>query len=141
MIEPQEFESFDQLVEAMKVEGATIYVEDQYPYLGWRVVGPGWQVKRLRIHFRRFKGWARARRQARGVEDRMSETLGIGSTVRLKSGGPVMTVTSMPYRMGSDPHNYVDCEWFDYDLKVVERRFHVEALNTVTVESREIGPR
>ena len=47
--------------------------------------------------------------------------LKVGDVVRLKSGGPQMTVRSYPYTMiyGKDD-SMVECEWFD------EVRFHKE---------------
>ena len=57
----------------------------------------------------------------------MAQEIKIGSVVRLKSGGPAMTVTSIHESgMGTGPiHAY--CSWFD-SSKVVTGDFPLEAV-------------
>ena len=47
----------------------------------------------------------------------------IGDTVKLKSGGPLMTVDSAP----DSQYLYIDCVWFD-DVTVKKETFAPEAL-------------
>jgi uncharacterized protein YodC (DUF2158 family) len=56
----------------------------------------------------------------------MADQVAIGETVRLKSGGPHMTVDS-----GLQQNNKVYCTWFDKDDKHNRQPFSVAALMKV----------
>lgn len=53
-------------------------------------------------------------------------TFSIGDTVRLKSGGPVMTV--IEFGELDDPNPYVHCSWFKSTNEVTGQAFPVAAL-------------
>jgi uncharacterized protein YodC (DUF2158 family) len=59
----------------------------------------------------------------------MANTFKIGDVVRLKSGGPHMTVAGV----GSDHlgNPLVICQWFRDDADVKEATFHADALESV----------
>jgi len=55
----------------------------------------------------------------------MSENFQVGDVVRLKSGGPAMTITYV----GADE---AACEWFDEKKNMPQQRdFHMAALNKI----------
>ncbi len=55
-----------------------------------------------------------------------------GSTVRIKSGGPIMTVGG-----AGNNKNYVTCLWFKDDHGLAEHDFHVDALIIVEPETEK----
>ncbi len=55
--------------------------------------------------------------------------LQVGDTVRLKSGGPLMTVESTDYSNGA-----VNCIWFCDDENKAEPKTHVFPQETLTKE-------
>lgn len=59
--------------------------------------------------------------------------LHVGDVVRLKSGGPEMTVIESPLKItfGEDNPNYTKCQWFDVDGKLSNGIFVVDALEKV----------
>lgn len=59
----------------------------------------------------------------------MAENFQIGDTVKLKSGGPIMTITSRGTESG---HH---CEWFNAEGKVDRANFPAEALKRVETDS------
>jgi uncharacterized protein YodC (DUF2158 family) len=64
----------------------------------------------------------------------------IGDTVRLKSGGPTMTVTSIGESgmMGSGPkHAYVT--WFTKDGKLESDSFPLDALEPAVAPQAQVG--
>ena len=56
--------------------------------------------------------------------------LHVGDVVRLKSGGPEMTVIEFPLKItfGEDNPNYTKCQWFDAESKLSNGTFIVDAL-------------
>ena len=56
------------------------------------------------------------------------EKLKSGQIVRLKSGGPKMTVES--YKTG-DARPLVKCTWFDNEMKLKYNTFHQETLDVI----------
>lgn len=56
----------------------------------------------------------------------------VGDTVRLKSGGPLMTISGVGENpsSGSRDENYWRCEWFDKDQKSHMQSFHKESLRS-----------
>lgn len=57
----------------------------------------------------------------------MTQEFPIGSVVKLKSGGPAMTVTTKPDR---DIGGQVWCRWFASDDKRMDAPFPIEALDS-----------
>lgn len=55
----------------------------------------------------------------------------IGDTVRLKSGGPTMTVTELGE--ADDPNRYVFCTWFKSNNEVAGQHFPSQALQKADV--------
>ena len=55
----------------------------------------------------------------------------MGDTVRLKSGGPVMTVTFVKTESGNRTYLVAECVWFD-GTDVKEKSFNTETLDKVT---------
>ena len=53
-----------------------------------------------------------------------------GDKVRLKSGGPTMTVVEYPYKFidGTTTEAKAKCEWFDSENKLKNSVFEVDAL-------------
>ena len=60
-----------------------------------------------------------------------AETLKVGDTVRLKSGGPVMTITSIGRMYETSPTIYAWCTWFKSDNESTTQHFPPEALMLV----------
>jgi uncharacterized protein YodC (DUF2158 family) len=63
------------------------------------------------------------------IERTLKVELKIGSVVRLKSGGPKMTVTGIG-KYGYSDHDQIKCVWFD-NTKKVEDLFENDALDVV----------
>ena len=67
----------------------------------------------------------------KSADNLMRRDFEVGDTVCLKSGGPVMSVSSVkfsPGLMGSFPHFIIVCQWHDKDMKLCEKeigRAHV----------------
>ena len=61
-------------------------------------------------------------------ESEESFQIGIGDVVRLKSGGPAMTVTDI---YGSDSRLSMKCMWFDKELNANHDMFPCLTLNRV----------
>jgi uncharacterized protein YodC (DUF2158 family) len=60
-----------------------------------------------------------------------------GTVVRLKSGGPKMTVVNFgKYGMGATDESYL-CKWFDEKNKVVQETFYEAEFEEVTKKSPE----
>ena len=59
--------------------------------------------------------------------------LHVGDVVRLKSGGPEMTISECPLKIthGEDNPNYVKCKWFDKDGKLSNGTFEIDILEKV----------
>lgn len=59
--------------------------------------------------------------------------LHVGDVVRLKSGGPEMTVIEHPLKIahGENVASYAICQWFDEDGKKSQGTFIVESLEKV----------
>jgi uncharacterized protein YodC (DUF2158 family) len=57
----------------------------------------------------------------------------IGMTVRLRSGGPLLTVNSIPNEKG-----YVLCVWFDKDRHLGREEFHLAALEMAMHEDSAV---
>ena len=56
--------------------------------------------------------------------------LHVGDVVRLKSGGPEMTVYEYPIKLidGGENPKEVKCQWFDNDGKLSMHTFDIDAL-------------
>jgi len=66
-----------------------------------------------------------------------------GDSVKLKSGGPVMTINEIVeqpfFREEGDPIRlpiYVNCSWFDKS-KLMSAKFHIDAVELVKQDSPE----
>ena len=59
--------------------------------------------------------------------------LNVGEVVRLKSGGPEMTVKESPYRTidGREHPEIVDCEWFTEKGVIKHKTFNIEELEII----------
>jgi len=59
-------------------------------------------------------------------------SINIGDVVRLKSGGPLMTIkeftTAHVYSSPDAPADHVQCQWFDEEQNCKVARFAVSAL-------------
>ena len=62
----------------------------------------------------------------------MNEKFKVGDTVRLKSGGPLMTITQLTY---AEPPNFI-CRWFEGD-KMKQDVFPPEGLLIVDSSSEK----
>jgi uncharacterized protein YodC (DUF2158 family) len=60
----------------------------------------------------------------------MAKQIKVGSIVKLKSGGPKMTVEAVFRDVSKE--TYVQCSWFEGD-KRVEGQFGLEAIETVEI--------
>jgi len=58
------------------------------------------------------------------------EKFEIGDIVKLKSGGPEMTVNGYVIEL-SNTRDIVTCKWFDSDNKQQSEKFHQDALEIV----------
>lgn len=56
-----------------------------------------------------------------------------GDKVRLKSGGPVMTVKQYPYKIvdGAPVESKAECEWFDKEDQLHHSTFELDVLEEV----------
>lgn len=56
--------------------------------------------------------------------------LHVGDVVRLKSGGPDMTISECPLKNahGEDNPNYVKCKWFDKEGQLSNGTFEIGIL-------------
>jgi uncharacterized protein YodC (DUF2158 family) len=61
----------------------------------------------------------------RGEKPQMQEQFKVGETVRLKSGGPVMTIGTL--EVGQDCKVFAFCGWFE-GKKLSQKTFPVEML-------------
>ena len=57
----------------------------------------------------------------------------IGDVVRLKSGGPEMTVSQYPFKTvdGGEHEGQVECTWFDSENRLKHKVFKVEELQKI----------
>lgn len=62
------------------------------------------------------------------------EEIEVGMTVRLHSGGPILTVNAQP-----DEAGYVTCVWFDNDKHVESYAFHMSSLELANTDESAIG--
>lgn len=56
--------------------------------------------------------------------------LKVGDVVRLKSGGPAMTVKAYPFKTidGRTHSDMVECEWFNRDYTLIHHVFSIDEL-------------
>ena len=52
----------------------------------------------------------------------------VGQTVRLKSGGPLMTIIEVRTAMNTKQPTWADCQWFDDKNQLKEGQFLLAAL-------------
>ena len=59
--------------------------------------------------------------------------LKIGDVVRLKSGGPEMTVKQYPFKTvdGREHPDIADCEWFTVEGKLIHNAFNINELEMI----------
>ena len=57
----------------------------------------------------------------------MSNDLKPGDEVRLKSGGPIMTIAKI---FSTDEGSKAQCEWFDNNQKPQKQSFHLHSLES-----------
>jgi uncharacterized protein YodC (DUF2158 family) len=63
----------------------------------------------------------------------MAEALKIGDKVRLKSGGPVMTIGGIGINTARRTDlNYWRCDWFDRDHNPHTEHYHKDSLELAT---------
>jgi len=69
----------------------------------------------------------------------MTDEIAVGDVIRLKSGGPKMTVVTIgTTQFDSEPS--VWCEWFDEKNKAQEKTFHLVAVEKVDSQSESPAP-
>lgn len=69
----------------------------------------------------------------------MSDEIAVGDVVRLKSGGPKMTVVTIS-KTQLDSELSVWCEWFDEKNKAQKNTFHLVAVEKVDPQSEPPAP-
>ena len=59
--------------------------------------------------------------------------LKVGDVVRLRSGGPEMTVNQYPFKTidGREHPNLVECKWFTEEARIKRQTFNIDALEKI----------